>query len=484
MTKISKINFILFLFTLIILSIFCLLIDNFYFGIAFSLWIILFIYSLLDISNRSLLFGFCITFFIFLLGREFVQVVLSFQVENFPERINNHAYILYILSLFTFLLSYPIFSRNKKLSKLNNNFNKSNKRNVKKITIIRNISKFYFFVTLFFAIFSKISAARFVLSNSYFEYYTEYLNLYSENIIMSVFSFVERMMPVALSVFLAASPTKKETKYPLVSYIIYLIISLATGARSTFMLGILFIFIYFIFRNNIDEDDKWLNKKSILIFIILIPITIFLATTISFLREGNDISNLGFLDAIYKFVYDQGVTSNIIKRSFAFKELLNSNKLYTLEFLRSGIFARILGIDVYYGNTYEHAMYGGSFAHSIGFILLGDNYLSGRGTGSSYIAEFYQDFGYFGAIIGSIFYSYLISKVELSNRSNENIFKKSIFLFLVQRILWAPRGSFSDIISSVFSYPTLLIIITIYLSYKFYNDLIISRNIFKEFEYD
>lgn len=58
----------------------------------------------------------------------------------------------------------------------------------------------------------------------------------------------------------------------------------------------------------------------------------------------------GFIE----FFYDQGVTSNVMKRAYIYKDQIPSNQIYVLEFLHSGILARLLGIPVYHGNNIEH----------------------------------------------------------------------------------------------------------------------------------
>lgn len=124
---------------------------------------------------------------------------------------------------------------------------------------------------------------------------------------------------------------------------------------------------------------------------------------------------------------------------------------YSFEFLRSGILGRILGIPIYHGNTIEHALYGGSFTHALGYVVLGTSYLAGYGPGSSYIAELFYDFSYMGVIIGSVIYSWLF--VNISNIAGKPPFIFSICLSVLTQLLWAPRSSFSGFITVLF-YPT------------------------------
>ncbi len=64
------------------------------------------------------------------------------------------------------------------------------------------------------------------------------------------------------------------------------------------------------------------------------------------------------MDGFINFFYDQGVTSNVMKRAYMYRDKIPSDQTYILEFLHSGIFARLFGIRVYHGNTVEHALHG------------------------------------------------------------------------------------------------------------------------------
>lgn len=434
------------LLTAFVLLVLVLLGKNVLFCMAIFVWISLIIYSFSDLYNRSLLLAFLIAFFLFLMGRDFLEVFLNYNFENFPESVNNHAYLVYIISLFSIGISFPLFNKNSSQMK--------NEKSIKHINRQNNYglaSKIVFYLVIGFAIVSKLIVAKYVSDTNYYEYYVGYYAYSSNNTIAKWCGYFERIMPVALCGYLASMPSKSEVKVPLTSYAVYLFVSLASGARSTTMLGALFIAVYFIFRQKNNPREEWITKSTIFGFILISIGLVIVASFISLIRDGEGLAGFNPILSILDFFYDQGVTSNVIKRAYMYKDLIPREVLYTFEFLRSGFFAKVLGIKTYYGNSLDHALYGGSFAHIMGYLVLGNSYLAGHGTGSSFLAEFYQDYGYFGVVIGSCLYSYLCAQMTILNKENSKFIIKTLQLYLIQRILWAPRGSFADIINSVFS---------------------------------
>ena len=74
--------------------------------------------------------------------------------------------------------------------------------------------------------------------------------------------------------------------------------------------------------------------------------------------------------------------------------------------------------------------------------MLGDGYLLGRGTGSSYIAELYHDFKIWGVVIGNIIYGFVVSR-SLSIKTNK-VYLNAMALLIIRQLLWSPRGGFTD----------------------------------------
>ena len=91
---------------------------------------------------------------------------------------------------------------------------------------------------------------------------------------------------------------------------------------------------------------------------------------------------------------------------------------------------------------------------------MGDAYLAGGGTGSSYIAELYYDFGYLGVFLGSCIYGLIFSSI--TNFKKVGIFGRSLAFIIVTQLLWAPRASFSAFLSFIFAPSTIGLLILIF----------------------
>lgn len=418
-------------------------------------WLYLMFYAYSDIDNRGMLFAFLIAFFVFLLGRDFLQEFFKYKVENFDQKTQNHAWISSSISLLTIIMVYPLCSKRykKKISK-------RKKENKIYTLIAQKISRIVYYFSWVFAVTSKIVVGMFVSARGFTDYYTDYSEYLSGNSYLYIISKMELIMPVAWCIYLATLPSKKQIKIPLILYILYLIVSLGSGQRSTAILGILFVFVYFIYRNGMNSEEKWLTKKMIVGIILILPFLAVFVSAYNIWREGGNASSLNFFEGILNFFYDQGVTGNVLKRAYMYKNQI-PKQIYTLEFLHSGILARLFNIKVYHGNTVDHAMYGGSFTHTLGYTVMNSAYLAGRGTGSSYIAELYQDFGYTGIILGNILYSFLLARIT-KNEDNDSLLKKSIKFMIITQLLWAPRGSFTYFISQNLTPTTIATLLLVF----------------------
>lgn len=448
--KIFALTLMLFLLPILLFILDC----NIVFVAVVYIWCYLALYSYKEIEKRGMLFAFLVTFFCFLMGREILEQFFIYKVEAFDDNTNRHAYISMLLSLLSVGLGYMFFSQKKQESKglIRNDGNSIR---------LRLISKIVYYFTIIFAIITKLVIARYVFSHGYTEYYVSFYENMASNGILYVISKIEIAMPVALCVFLSTLPTKKELRQPIWVYLFYLLVSLGSGQRSTLMLGLLFLMVYFLYRQSIDPDTLWVKRKWICGSIFVVPFLALFFSWFNAWRFNETDNNFVWYAGLFDFFYAQGVTVNIIKHAYNLYEELANQQFYILEFAKSGFLARLFNIEVYNGNSIEHALYGGSFTHALGYKVLGNLYLMGRGTGTSYIAELFQDFSYFGIVLGNILYAYLLANI---NRFSEykSIFMHSLQLLMITQLLWAPRGSFSGFLSVIFFPSTIITLIIIF----------------------
>ena len=417
------------------------------------------LYCIYKLGQRVLLFAFGISFFVFLLGRDGLEQLFLYESETkFPDNINNHAYISMICALFGVwgAFSFSI----KPYSKTNTPHNLTLKKQVFN-NYIKKYSKLCFFITYPFAIILNIAIAIFVIKFGYHSFYTDLSGIIAQSPILYVISKIELMMPASFAIFMSSLPSKSEFKKLSKPYVIYLIITLGCGQRSTFLLGLLLFFIFVVYMQEIRPNEKWFSSKTLKTIIISLPLIAIGGTFYNSLRFGKETSDISIYDGFCRFFYDQGVTSNIVKRAYEYEyKIPIQETAYTLEFLHSGLPARILGIEVYQGNNLDHAYKGGSFTHSLGYAIRGDAYLAGGGTGSSYIAELYYDFGYLGVFLGSCIYGLIFSSI--TNFKKVGIFGRSLAFIIVTQLLWAPRASFSAFLSFIFAPSTIGLLILIF----------------------
>lgn len=421
----------------------------------FMVWTGSVFYCLRDIHKRAMLFAFLITFFIFLLGRDFVKQFLSYELEPIERKAEVHVWISFLISLLSLVFSFNFFTeRVKREDKKPKNL--SIKSKIYKQAVRQN-SLMFFYISYVFAIISKIAVIIYVYNSSFTQYYVGYSDYLKRNTLLYIISKIEIMMPISWAIYLGTFPKKRDIRLPLALYFIYLLLSLGTGQRSTSMLGLIFLLVYYLFRDR--DEEVWISKKLMIAGLISLP---FLALFISFYemyRKGASLESISLIDGGLKFLYDQGVTSTIVKKAYIYKGFI-PDQIYSLEFMHSGILARLFNIPVYHGNNVDHALYGGSFAHSLSYITMRNSYLAGMGTGSSYIAELYQDFSYPGIVLGNILYAYIIYKI--SDLDKNKYISNGYKLFIIPFILWAPRGSLTNFISQSLTPSTIAVFLVIF----------------------
>lgn len=431
------------------------------FTLALMVWIDMMLYAYKKIELRSPLLAFGVAFFTFLMGREFLQLFLGYKKENFSEKLNNHLYLCLLIAILSFWIFYILFSRKSEKERVYMQIN----ARTQYAAIVRKIANIVFYCTLPFALVYRMVIASFVSLNGYTDYYTDYSSGLSGNTLLYILSRIELIMPVALSVIMASLPTKKEFKWPFIFYCLYMILSLGSGQRSTFMLGILLIFVFVVYMQGIYPEEVWFKRKYIVYLIASIPLIAVAGSVINVTRFGGSTDGMNVIESFLNFFYDQGVTGNMVKRAYEYSDKI-PDAIYTLEFLHSGLLARLLGIEVYNGNSVDHALYGNSMTHALGYAVMGSQYLAGRGTGSSYIIEVFYDFGYLGVATGTALYSWLFAKI--SKLRKNNIFTRSLMFSVITQLLWAPRASFTAFISFLDAPSTIIAFIFIFsLAYLF-----------------
>ena len=435
------------------------------------LWSNMVIYSLSDIENNVALFAFLISFFTFLIGRETLERFGLHTIESvFSEELNTHAENLLLISLVVIFTTYAC-SQSIKV--------KTHARNTQidydsiKYKSIREASKWIFYGTYLFDLYSIVEIIFYVLRHGYAAFYTGFTTN-----VPYIIGKVGDMSPIAFWVYLSTMPDKKEAKFPIFLYVIYLSISLGTGKRFRFVAGLLTLLVYLIVRNKVNsKGDVWFGRRLALVCVLGAPLLLILLVLVSKIRFGTQMTTEELLNSMTGFFYSQGVSINVIKRTELYADKLPKGKIYMLssiiDFLQGNIISRALGVKHYAGNTVEHALYGNSLEHTLSYVAMGSYYLKGRGLGGCYIAEAFHDLQYVGVVLINFIYGIVLN--QLFRFETRGIWTSVLTFLFLNSLLLAPRGSADGFFADMVDLSTWGTFIVIYvfasmLSKKMRND--------------
>ena len=444
-------------------------------AIVTAVWFDGLCYSMNNLEKRGALFSFLLSFFLLLIGMQFMERFGLHEVEaEFSDEINTHAEILLLISLIVLLAGYYISGKIRiafrpGTSAHNNRSYSERDYNSREYFAVRKASKIMFLLTFAFNVFTIMDIVRFVFRYGYILFYTSYVSS-----VPYVIKKAGDMCLICFWIFLSTMPPKKEVSKLSVFYIIYLLLTLGTGKRFPFVAGLLTIFIYYIARNHLNSGNEiWISKKQIIRIMISAPIILWVLYIIGQVRVDRPLDALRVDRAIIDFLYDQGGTINVIKRADKFASRLpDKHYLFgsTYEAISNNIIFRRLGATSYSGNTIRHALEGYSFQHALSYVTMGQYYLLGHGLGSCYIAEAYYDYGYAGVIAVNFIYGVIFRKAFDLRR--HGIWITAIILSMLYSLFLAPRGSADGFITDLVDLTTWGTIIVVWV----FSEVILYRN--------
>ena len=421
------------------------------------------LYTFTGNKVRIVFLAFHITFFTFLLGK---LVFSYFGGKGFglifsEKSMENHVFVLLFISL-VFLLLGNVLAYKKDFNLLV----KIRGNSIEAVKKVRKVSKIFFFIAYipyFIRLFERIV---FVNNNQYIDYYSSF-----KSHLPSLFVMISEMAMISFFVFLGTKPSKKECRVPVFLYLLYGVCSLGFGQRNIFVLNFLIVLIYYFLRNSEDKKEKWLRKKSLLLFLVLIPFMISFLEIYSYTRAGINTYNYSITKNISDFFESQGGSIHIIEYAEHFKKNFPTGIKYTfgplaLIFKNNALVSMIFSSNIYTNNTVAMALNGEIFGQTISYLIDSRIYLSGGGFGSCYIAEIFNDFSYIGVIIINFVYGFLIEKIPDVLAKSKNVWVSAIFLMFTHGILYAPRDLALNFLSSTFTIINLLTLLLIYITSK------------------
>lgn len=425
---------------------------NTLFFLVMFLFVMLMVFNIKNYKKNIVIIMFLICYFMFLLGSYFLYEFFGYSngVVLFDTTTLNHIYLSLLISLIGISIGYYTSSVNingiRVKSKIYND------------ELFRKASLILYYTSYIPYIIIEILRVIKVREVGYTELYID--EAVRIPYLITLFAYGCR---IYFFVYLSTLPKKKEANFPILLFLIYSFITLMTGNRSIFVVNVSLIFIYFILRSSDNSGkNEWISKRKIITLMIIVPFFIIGLDIVGSIRFNNTIFETNRSSSFIDIFVKQGVSSSVIGYGKLYEHKI-PRKIYsfgsTIEALKYNPISNILfNFNSFGGNSIQKAINGNSFAHIISYLVLPYGYVRGRGLGTCYIAEAYNDFGYFGVLIFSYVYGIVIKKC--SSFTSKTILGRSITLMLIGSLLMIPRSN-ADSIISIFIKSELLVAIVL-----------------------
>lgn len=371
-----------------------------------------------DIRRNFPLLVFVLSYDLLLLGRvyaafltDFDNILYDLQADSF-ENLFQSLQIVTLSLLFVYAayrLSAPLFfRREKEVYKKGTGAVRSNQL----LPVIRQLSEIALLISSVAFFYVLFHSVLYVVRHGYLTSYTQ-----QADSIPSAVSRLSMFFIPSFAVFLATLPSRKQMRLPMLIYGVYMVLSLFTGRRNTFVCEALMLLIYFILRDGLRAKEKRVVKGKTVAWGILAAVVLgYALEVVAETRSSGHLHFRSLPSAIYTFIYSQGATFRVISETVNCWDRFDHNSTYLYLFYPFELFA--------HNNTFLHAAFGftpivetqsmpfvmttHNYAHVLTFMVAPDRYLSGGGFGTSYVAEAYVAYGMGGvaavsAIVGVVF---------------------------------------------------------------------------------
>ena len=267
-------------------------------------------------------------------------------------------------------------------------------------------------------------------------------------------------MPYFLCAFLALWPSKKESLFWLIIYIVSSIPILIIGVRNPFMLNCIFAFLYFIFRSmyKAKNEKSWISKRGLISIIVIIPVLVLFMGAYNYIRADKNMS-FSPTNILIDFAFNQGTTYDTVLQGFELQDdlIFSNNKVYTIGPLVDVFCYNFVGEKLFHlddlgsGNSLKKIYNGHNLAYDVSYAVLGSRYVEGEGRGSSYLLESYLDFGYAGLAVISILIGALCSIIPYWFY-RKWWFRSTIGLIILTSLFFMPRAGTTECLIFLVSY--------------------------------
>lgn len=398
------------------------------------------LYSLGNFGQRIIFFIFNISIFIFLLSRPVISMFRGNRWWYYPPNdvsFSLNALLLTLLALFIGAYAFtkifmarfdPIFLVNEK--------------NLDYRLYLKNVTLFVFLVVLTIAFLSDVEKFLYVRQTHYEAYYASFTSH-----IPSFIRGLGSMTSYVLCIYLACLPSKKESYFILISYVIAAVPTLLMGQRNQIVLRLLFSLIYFLIRNYFDKDTKWIGKYEKIMVVVGAPVMIVLLGAFNYIRAKSTVETNNIFSLIIDFFYKQGTTFDTLTfghkmiPKLPFLEVKNYTFGGFIDSFNHGLFANVLfgASKMPANNGPVKGMMSNDLAHNLAYVYRGQEYIDGNGNGSSYLLELFIDYGYVGIVIFSLLLG-VLTILFIKLLKTNNIAVNSILLICLSGLFYICRS--------------------------------------------
>lgn len=332
---------------------------------------------------------------------------------------------------------------------------------------IRQISTVVLLVSSLASFYTLAESILNVLRTSYLASFTQV----SEASIPSVISRLSMFFVPSFAVFLATMPSRRQLRLPMTVYMVYLLATLFTGRRNTFVCEALTILIYFVLRDTLNEKGKRLFKKRSVAGGGIVAVAA--AYLLQLFAEIRAYGLLGirrnFAEMIVNFFYSQGASFRVVVQTVNSWDLFDHRVtwrylFYPFElFVHNNVVTRTLfGLTpIIEVQTTAFVVSTHNYAHALTYLVDPLRYLAGGGFGTSFVAEAYVAF----AIPGIVLFSAGIGLVLrfFASMLTRSWVVMACCLLAVRDFVYIPRSFALLWVTNVFNLTYLCFYIAIYL---------------------
>ena len=402
-------------------------------------------------KSRFLFLIFNLVVFVFLISRPTIDLFREDMWWQYRPKENifslNGLYISLIFLWIGYVFGEWIISKREKRMDLNREILPIQVRFSKNLETI-SLILFYCSILMLFAV--ELEKFLYMRGRNYEEIYVSF-----KTQLPFFVNSISSMNKYFLCMFLATMPSKRKAVIPLMLYVVAAVPYFLIGARYKLVINALFVVVYFIIRETLENKRRWIGNFEKMVFIAGSPIVLAFLGAYNYIREGKKVAYKGVIDLILDFFYKQGVSFDILKIGYKtlpkikYTGFVNYTFGEILDYIMHSNISQVLFHTKSFsaGQNKTLGLYSNLFAHRMAYTAAPKWFLEGHGWGSCYILDTYADWGYIGVVLFSIIlgvtFSFMIYFIKRGR------IECTIVLLILTNIYYCPRSCASSWISFV-----------------------------------